>query len=264
LIDLHCHMLPGVDDGAPDLAAALDMARMAVDDGITATACTPHMMPGVWNNTAETIHSGVSGFEEALAEADIPLIVVPGADVHIAPDLVAALRAGRVPTLNMSRYFLFEPPHNVVPPRLEDFAFGLIAAGYVPILTHPERLAWIDAHYVVVARLAAAGVWMQITAGSLTGRFGRTPRHFAERMLDDGLVQIVATDAHDTERRPPRLSSARDMLAERLGEAAADAMVLDRPLGVLKDRPAAELAAPIVIDEPAAIVGHGRWRWGRR
>src|SRR5690606_33768464 len=107
------------------------------------------------------------------------------------------LRQGRIPTLSNSRYFLFEPPHHVAPPRLEEAAFNLLAAGYVPILTHPERLTWIESHYAVFKRLAHSGVWMQLTAGALYGKFGARPRYWSERMLDEGLVHIVASDAHD-------------------------------------------------------------------
>src|SRR5690606_29532618 len=110
---------------------------------------------------------------------------------------------GRLLTLADTRYVLVEPPHHVAPPRLEDLFFALSAAGYVPILTHPERLSWINTHYDAIKRLADAGVWMQLTAGSLTGAFGRNARYWAERMLDEGRAHILATDAHDTVRRPP-------------------------------------------------------------
>src|SRR6185312_1248210 len=147
MIDLHCHILPGIDDGAPDLATSLAMARLAVADGITVTACTPHILPGVYNNSGAMIGAAVARLRVALAEAEIPLRLVAGADVHVAPDLVAQLGAGSALTINGSRYLLLEPPHHVLPPRLEDHIFHLQTAGYVPILTHPERLSWIDAHY---------------------------------------------------------------------------------------------------------------------
>ena len=93
-----------------------------------------------------------------------------GADVHVAPDLAAQLKAGRALTINNSRYLLLEPPHHVPPPRLEDHIFGLQTAGYVPILTHPERLSWIEGHYDLVKRLVYSGILMQLTAGSLLGQ----------------------------------------------------------------------------------------------
>lgn len=257
MIDLHCHMLPGIDDGAPDLQESLAMARIAVGDGITVTACTPHIYPGMYENTATGIRAAITALRESLAEHDIPLQLVEGADVHVAPDMLEGLRRGRIPALNGTRYFLFEPPHHVAPPRLEYVAFDLIAAGYVPVLTHPERLSWIDTHYDLFAKLARGGVWMQLTAGSITGRFGGRAKYWSERMLDEGLVQIVATDAHSASKRPPLLAEARDAVAKRLGSEEAQAMVETRPRGILRDQPPELLCAPSV---PLPTSEPGFWR----
>lgn len=235
VIDLHCHILPGIDDGASDLSESIDMARIAASDGIALVACTPHIAPGVYDNAGPAIRLAVQGLATALADAGIPLHLVPGADVHLAPDLGDGLRSGRIQKLGDSRYFLLEPPHDVMPPRLEDMIFQLLDGGYMPIVTHPERLSWVEAHYSVLQRLAASGVWMQLTAGSLTGQFGRRVRYLGERMLDEGMIQILATDAHDCVNRPPRLSEARDMAAQRVGEDAAERLVRTNPLAVLHD-----------------------------
>jgi Capsular polysaccharide biosynthesis protein len=139
------------------------MARMASSDGITTIACTPHILPGVYNNTGPAIRIAVDRLRERISEAGIPITLVPGADVHVAPDLGVQLRQGQVLTLNDSRYLLLEPPHHLLPPRLEDLIFGLQAAGYVPVLTHPERLSWIEGHYDLIERFACNSVLMQIT-----------------------------------------------------------------------------------------------------
>jgi protein-tyrosine phosphatase len=241
LIDLHSHLLPGIDDGSKDLAMSLAMARVAAADGISIIACTPHILPGVYNNNGPVIRRAAARLAESLAEAGIPISLVTGADVHIAPDLDTQLRDGRVLTLNNSRYFLLEPPHHVLPPRLEDLIFGLQAAGYVPILTHPERLSWVEGHYHLIGRLVSSSVLMQITAGSVMGRFGRRPRYWAERMLDEGLCHLLATDAHNTEQRAPRMADARDLVAQRLGDDEAINLVLRRPQGILNNLSPAEL-----------------------
>lgn len=237
MIDLHCHILPGIDDGAPDLAESLAMARIAVADGITVTACTPHIYPGMYENDARGIRAAIHALRGALREADIPLQLVEGADVHLAPDLLEGLRGGRIPTLHGTRYFLFEPPHHVAPPRLENVVFDLVAAGYVPVLTHPERLSWIDTHYPLFAKLVQGGAWMQLTAGAITGRFGGRARYWSERMLDEGLAHIIATDAHRSDKRPPLLGEAREAVVRRLGSDEADAVVLHRPRGILRNEP---------------------------
>jgi protein-tyrosine phosphatase len=244
MIDLHCHILPGIDDGAPDLAMALAMARVAVADGIRVTACTPHIYPGLYENDLAGIEAARDALAQALADAGIPLELCIGADTHLAPDLLEGL-GRRIPTLAGSRYFLLEPPHHVAPPRLHETVFSLVAAGYVPIVTHPERLTWIEGHYPLFARLVEAGAWMQLTAGSLTGRFGARPKYWAERMEDEGLVHVVATDAHRAERRPPLLAEARDAVARRLGDTEALHQVRTRPQGVLDDVAPSELPPPL-------------------
>ncbi|RST87108.1 capsular biosynthesis protein [Aquibium carbonis] len=233
MIDIHSHILPGLDDGAPDLATSIQMARLAVADGITCMACTPHILPGLYENTASGITVAIGALRKAFADEDIPLEIVTGADVHVAPDLVEKLNAGLVPTLNGSRYFLFEPSHRILTPRLEEFAERLIGAGFIPIVTHPERLQWIRSSYGVIQSLNRIGCLMQITAGSVLGEFGKVPLYFAERLLDEGRVDILASDAHGTTRRRPLLSRARDAVAQRLGEAEANAMVETRPAAVL-------------------------------
>jgi protein-tyrosine phosphatase len=214
---------------------------VAAADGISTIVCTPHILPAVYNNSGPAIRRAVARLAETLADAGIPITLVTGADVHIVPDLVVQLRDGRALTLNDSRYLLLEPPHHVLPPRLEDLIFGLQAAGYAPILTHPERLSWIEGHYDLIGRLVSSSVLMQITAGSVMGRFGRRPRYWAERMLDEGLCHLLATDAHNLEQRPPCLADARDIVAQRLGDDEALNLVLRRPQGILNNLNPAEL-----------------------
>lgn len=259
MIDLHCHILPGLDDGSPDLAVSLEMAKVAVADGIITMACTPHFVPGVYKNIGPIVRAAIKSLSAALGDAGIPLQLVTGADAHAAPDLLAGLRSGRVLTLNDSRYFLIEPPHDIFPPRFEELVFALAAAGYVPILTHPERLSWIEPRYTVVQRLARSGVLMQITAGSFTGNFGKKARYWAERMLDEGIVHIVATDAHNLDRRRPVLSEAREAVALRAGEDRAAILFAKNPLCILEDRlPSEFLGARMQTQSYAQLDAAGR------
>ena len=184
MIDLHCHMLPGIDDGAADEAASLEMARIAVADGIRVTACTPHIYPGLYENDSRKIAAGITRLQQKLRDEGIPLSLTIGADAHLTPELLARLRDRTAPTLAASRYFLLEPPASVASPKFAEAMFAFVTHGYVPILTHPERLGWIKTHYAAFAELVKSGVWMQVTAGSLTGRFGKTPKYFSEKMLD--------------------------------------------------------------------------------
>ena len=239
MIDLHSHILPALDDGAPDLGVALEMARIAVDDGVTHMACTPHVFPGVYENDTDNIVRAVANFRNELAERGITLELIVGADVHVVPDLLQQLRSRRIPTINNSRYFLFEPPHHVLPPRIENLVSCLLDNGYVPIITHPERMTWFESRYSDLIRLCENGCMLQVTAGAILGDFGRTARYFAEKLVGEGYVDLVASDAHGTERRRPGLSRARQALANLVGEREADDLVQVRPAAIMADEPMA-------------------------
>lgn len=243
MIDLHCHLLPGIDDGAPDEATSLAMARIAVADGIRTTACTPHIYPGLYENDAAGIRSRVAALQRRLFEEGIPLGLTLGADAHLTPELLGRLKAGTAPSLAGGRYFLLEPPHTVAPPRFSEAMFDFVGAGYTPVLTHPERLTWIRQHYAVFVALVKSGVWMQVTAGSLTGRFGKEARYFGEKMLDEGLVHLLATDAHGVRHRAPLLAEGRDAAAKWVGPEEARRLVVDRPQAILDNRRPVEVTA---------------------
>jgi protein-tyrosine phosphatase len=244
VIDLHCHMLPGIDDGAPDLSVALEMADIAYRDGIRTLACTPHIYPGMYENSAESIRLATDAFRTQLADAGIPLELTYASDTHVVPDLIDKLRLGQVPTFNGGRYFLLEPPHHVAPPNFEQFVFSIMAAGYVPVVTHPERLSWIEEHYQVFKTLSLRGAWMQVTAGSLTGRFGGAAQYWGERMLDEGLVHILATDAHSPKRRPPLLAEGMEAAKRWVGAEEAVRLVNDRPKAILDNIDPAQVPLP--------------------
>jgi protein-tyrosine phosphatase len=264
MLDLHCHMLPGIDDGAVDLDMAIAMARIAASDGIHTVACTPHIYPGLYENTADGIRAAVVVLQAELDERAIPLRLLVGADVHLEPGLADSIRAGRVPTLAGSRYLLLEPPHHVAPPHFEDSVFQLMIAGFVPVITHPERLSWIEDHYPMFQRLGKTGSWFQITAGSVTGRFGRRPKYWAERMLDEGIANILATDSHHPERRPPLLAEGRDAAALRVGATEAGHLVSTRPQGIVDNvDPSTLPPIPNSTRSPPAPAGFWRGLLGK-
>ena len=264
MLDLHCHILPGIDDGATDLDMALEMAQIAADDGIHTIACTPHIYPGLYENTRQSIRTAISAFQGELDQRGIAIRLVEGADVHLDVDLVTSIREGRVPTIAGSRYLLLEPPHHVAPPGFENAVFQLVMAGYIPVITHPERLSWVEDNFDVFQRLVRGGVWMQITAGAVTGRFGKRPKYWADRMLDEGMVHILATDAHHPRRRPPLLAEGRDFAARRVGEEEANHMVVTRPQGIVDNvEPAALPALHVTAQTPRNRLSSWRRLLGR-
>jgi protein-tyrosine phosphatase len=255
-------MLPGIDDGSQDDATSLEMARIAVADGIRITACTPHIYPGLYENDANGIRARVAALQTKLDQAGIDLKLTYGADAHLTPELSERIRNGTAPTLHGGRYFLLEPSHHVAPPRFEESVFNFTAAGYVPVITHPERLTWIDGHYGVFESLFRSGAWMQITSGSLTGRFGGNAQYWAERMLDDGMVHILATDAHGIKHRSPLLAEGMHAAEKWVGKEEARRLVFDRPQAILDDL-APKDVVPVPALDPAGHKPQSQGIWAK-
>ncbi|WP_043958143.1 CpsB/CapC family capsule biosynthesis tyrosine phosphatase, partial [Lysobacter sp. A03] len=180
---------------------------------------------------------------------DTPLRLQANADVPLVPGLLDGLREGRVPTIGGSRYMLLEPSHHVAPPRFEESVFELMTAGYTVLITHPERLSWVEDQYEVFERISRRGAWMQITAGALTGRFGRRVKYWGERFVGDGHCMVLATDAHHPQRRPPLLAEAREAAAALVGADEAGHMVRTRPAGIIANT-APELLPPPLFATP--------------
>lgn len=212
------------------------MARIAVDDGITVIACTPHLLPGLFDNPGPAMRRMIQDFRGVLDDEDIRLEITTGADVHLTPHTLEEINSGHALTLNDTRYFLLEPPHMTAPPNFYRAVMRILDGGFIPVITHPERLAWIDRHYPVFAKLAHQGCLMQLTAGALTGIFGGRAERVAWQMIDEGLADVVATDAHSTGRRKPVLSRARRLVESRFGTDYARKLFVETPATILSNR----------------------------
>lgn len=231
-VDIHCHMLPGLDDGAVNLGVSLAMAEMAVADGIRTVVVTPHQLGNYSRNRGETIRAYAARFQCELRQRGIPLRVLAGADVRIEPDMISGLQSGDVVSLaDLGRHVLLELPHELYMP-LEGLLRGLKAAGIVGVLSHPERNQGILREPHLVEELVDAGCLMQVTAGSLVGSFGPEIQAFSEWLVQEGLVHFLATDAHGTNSRRPLLSRAYDRAVELAGQARADEMCCVQPAAV--------------------------------
>lgn len=257
MIDIHCHLLPGIDDGAQSLADALDMASVAAADGIRTIFCTPHIYPGLYENTGPDIQRRVAQLQLILRDKGIDLDLNYGADVHLVPEIFDGLRTGRVPTLGGSRYLLLEPSHHVRPPRFTETVFEIIGAGYVPVITHPERLTWAEQHFSDFTELSRSGAWLQITGGALVGRFGVRVKRLAERFVGDGWADVIASDGHTTGQRAPILAEARARAVQMVGEPEANRVVQSRPHAILKN------LAPDQVQRPPALSAPVRGNKGK-
>ena len=245
MIDLHCHILPGVDDGPQSLDESLAMARAAVADGIETLLATPHTLNGVYHNPLNAVQSGVAALRDALREEDIPLRILAGGDVHLVPDMLQAIHAGDAVTIDdQRRYILLELPSHSLPPNLKDEIFRLKVGGVTPIITHPERNMALAQDSEILFDLIEMGALVQVTAMSLTGGFGAFVRGVSERLLAQRLIHVIATDAHSREGRPPILSRAVEVAAQVLRDSnEALRMVNETPAAILE-------GSPVDVPEP--------------
>jgi protein-tyrosine phosphatase len=228
-VDIHCHLLPGIDDGAKDWDESLAMARMAADDGTRTIVATPHQLGSFRHNLGGTICNLVAELQTRITAADLPLSVLPGADVRIEEDVTSRLASGEVLTLgDHGRHVLLEQPHELLLP-LEPLLAKFSRHDIVGILTHPERNGGILTRPDALLPLIDAGCLMQITAGSLCGAFGPDCQQLADWMVTEGLVHFIATDGHGPRTRRPLMRRAYDRVAELTDVTTADELCCRNP-----------------------------------
>jgi protein-tyrosine phosphatase len=246
VIDLHCHLLPSLDDGPADVATALDEARAHVAAGVTEVVCTPHVSHG-YGNTAAGIAIATAAFQDDLNAAGIPLTVKAGAEVSLARAIELPDDELRALHLAGSEWLLLEPPLSSDVPRLSELVRSLHSRGHQILIAHPERCSSFHSDHDLLATLVEDGALVQLTAGSIGGQFGRTVQKLALDMVRRDLVHVVASDAHDPTRRAPGL-------AEPLAANGLEALTPWACQAV----PAAMLAGDELPPRPAGAAGKRR------
>ena len=230
MIDLHTHILPGVDDGVKTMDDAVAFARVAAADGVHTIVATPHYREGFFLNARPEVLAGVEALNRRLETEKIPISVLPGAEVHISADVVERVKSGQAPTLaDNGRTVLFELSMTQYPVDLENVVFQLRLAGLQVLFAHPERIRYFQddvRRYEAVIRLGSYG---QLTTGSVTGVFGEDVTEFSRELAKKRLVHVIASDAHNTRGRPPVLSRSLPLLGSWLGDDLARRMVTDLP-----------------------------------
>jgi protein-tyrosine phosphatase len=263
--DVHCHCLFGLDDGPPTLEDALSLCRALVEDGITHVVATPHQL-GRYDrrNAPEEVQAVAAQLRSALASHEIPLVIEVGADVRIDERLAMLLRQKQVLTVGgAGKYLLLELPHDVfLNPRRA--ITDLRKEGVSTILTHPERHVFLQQNPETIRPWLDQGVVVQITAGSILGDFGESAQQAAWDLLKRGWVGVVATDAHDTVRRPPRITAAADVISKQFSHAIARRLCVENPARIWAGQPLVSLATRRTLDHEAASLLRaqrtaGRW-----
>ncbi len=239
MIDIHCHLLPDIDDGPASMVEAVDLARQAVVGGVTHAIVTPHIHHGRWENTKKGIRSVVNKFRMALAAENVPLSIGYAAEVRIGIEILTMLPNREIPYLGRwgeDKVMLLEMPHNRILPGTDKIVSWLMKQGVRPMIAHPERNKDVMRKIEKLAPLIDLGCLFQVTAGSIAGQFGEMAQLRARQLLEMGVVTVLASDAHHIKRRPANLGLGRDAAAKIIGEGEARKLVYDNPLRMVGEQ----------------------------
>lgn len=232
MVDLHCHYLPGVDDGAQSLEHGLELLRAAFNNGIDRIVLTPHVHPGRYDNTLGSLRGRFEAFCRAAASAQIPVSLAIAGEVRLGDEILPLLEAGQIPLLESAygeKTLLLELPHSHIPVGSAHFVRWLKQRDITAMIAHPERNKEYMAHPERLQELISEGCLVQITAASVIGKFGARAQECARYFLERDWVSILATDAHNLHHRPPLLSEAAERVASWYGDDRADRLVEKMP-----------------------------------
>lgn len=237
MIDLHSHILPGLDDGAKNLSEALDLARHAVASGITHAVLTPHIHYGRFNNDRNSIEKVFKEFKQSLINEQIDLQIGFAAEVRIVPEIMDWINQNTIPFLGRhddKNVMMLELPHNHIPAGTENMVRWLISQNIIPMIVHPERNKEIMGNYQKIIPLYNLGCLFQLTAGAIAGQFGSASKATAEQLLKNNFVTILASDGHNLKHRPPELEPGRRAAELVIGESASWDLVRNNPESISK------------------------------
>lgn len=262
MVDIHHHLLPGLDDGSPDLETSVAMTRMAAEDGITHIVCTPHAS-GHYTFQPELVAAKLQELRDAVRAENIPVTIGQGCDFHINYENVEdALANPRKYTINGHHYLMVELPDLMLPPSLDETFYRLKLAGMTPVLTHPERNPVLQKDTSKLKEWMRHGLLLQVTTSSVLGRMGKTAHRVAHEMLDNQWVHFLATDAHNLKSRPPRMREACDAVAEKYGREYADLLCTENPMAVFEGQPLGDQFTPLNLDDEEHTGNKAPW-WKR-
>lgn len=217
MIDIHSHILPGIDDGPKTMMDSLVMARDAVSKGIHTIIATPHHQNGRFINLKSDIEIHVSKLNNQLKIENIPLTVLVGQETRLNSDIMTEVKSGDIATLNSTKYVLIEFPPREVPRYAEQILFDIQIAGYIPIIVHPERNLQIAEQPSILYNLVQKGSLTQVTAASIVGKFGKAIQKISHQLIDNNLTHFIASDAHNTTSRGFALQEAYLLIRKRYG-----------------------------------------------
>ena len=235
MIDSHIHLIPAIDDGAADFGVAHDMVKIASEDGIKAIICTPHDLNAVYQNKRTKILNHLNELRRFFEEKEIPMVLHPGAELHIDPDLVGKVMTGEALTLaDRGKHVLVEFPKMFIPRHVESILENLLYNKFTPVIAHPERNPVIIQTPQLLNEWLNWGCKSQLTAMSVTGEFGRSIQSICKDWCLQGLVHLVASDAHRPTGRAPKLAAAYTQVSDWIGTDSANILFAINPQCIIE------------------------------
>jgi protein-tyrosine phosphatase len=235
MIDIHCHILPGIDDGAKDMVEAIALVNIAVEDGVSRIVVTPHLHFGRFNNYLSVIEPSFVALQEAVDKENIQVELAYAAEVRLDSEILSLLSNQQLPLYgcyNNQQFMLLEFPHSHIPAGSDILVKHLLNKNITPVIAHPERNRDLLKSPDKIKPFVRLGCWFQATASSITGHFGEECQALALRYIEQGFINIVASDAHNLKRRPPILSEARSKVTALFGEEKAQQLFYDNAYNI--------------------------------
>jgi protein-tyrosine phosphatase len=260
MIDLHCHILPGIDDGPRTLDESLELARIFERVGYSQVVATPHAVPGTtWMPEPEKIRIGLDQLNQAIAENGLNLKVLPGMEIALDPTIADLLDQDKVLPLAGTSYVLIEPPFQQFPLGWEQAIFDVLSRGFAVLLAHPERCAQLTDKPQLCDKLIESGVYFQVNWDSFSGHYGHTTRKMSMSLASKGYIHCLGTDSHDTQNRNAlQAQLAAETIEQLIGAHNFQIISRENPIRVLRNEPLASMEKP---QGESIVKKKSRWRF---
>jgi protein-tyrosine phosphatase len=260
MIDLHCHILPGVDDGPKNLDESLEMVRIFIKAGYRQVVATPHQVPGTtWMLSVEEIRNKLAELNQAMKIEGMELDVLPGMEIAFDPLIPGLLEKGQLLTLGKTSYVLIETPFQQLPLGWEQVVFAILSKGYFILMAHPERCTQLAAGLQLVDRLIESGVYLQVNWDSFLGYHGRAALRMAHYLAENGYIHCLATDSHNPqERHAAHVKLAVAKIKKVIGRDNLQRIASENPLRVLRNTHPLPMMKP---DPKTRVKKESKWRF---
>lgn len=222
MIDIHCHIIPSIDDGSKDMDCSIEMAKMAYEDGVEKIIATPHFYPGRYENSFETIENNLAILNKELKSRNIDLDIFPGQEVFLEKNLLNLYKDGILNTLNKSKYMLIETEFVKYPKECIELIYELKIQGIKAIIAHPERYSYVHKNLEILNDFIEEGCLFQLSAGSILGLYGKDCERTSKALIENGLCDFVASDAHGIGKRNPKLGECYRFMEQNYKEVYYD------------------------------------------